>query len=180
MIKPPSGPTTVRPAREADLEAVSRISVAAYERAGQLEPGSTYRATLADAHGRHRDAIVLVAERDTHVVGTVTICPSGSTYREIGRERELEFRFLAVDPEHWGSGIADCLITACEDEARRIGAEALTICVRDNNSGAVAMYAARGFARVPERDWSPLPGVDLMALTRAVPAVESETSPIRG
>ncbi|HAN71645.1 MAG TPA: GNAT family N-acetyltransferase [Actinobacteria bacterium] len=162
--------TSVRSAREADLDAISRISVAAYERAGQLEPGSAYRAVLADADGRYRNATLLVAQRGEQVVGTVTICPGGSPYAEIGRENEVEFRFLAVDPDHWGAGVADCLIAACEDQARRIGAQALTICVRDNNTGAAAMYAARGFVRVPERDWSPLPGVDLMALTRVVPS----------
>jgi hypothetical protein len=32
------------------------------------------------------------------------------------------------------------------------------------------MYERMGFTRVPERDWTPRPGVDLLALTRAVPA----------
>lgn len=168
MSQTPPRPIVVRPAGEADVAEVARISVAAYDKAGQLEPGSAYRSTLADAAGRLSGALLLVAEDDDQIVGTVTICTPGSTYAEIGMEGELEFRFLAVDPDHWGRGVADSLIAACETHARRIGAAALTICVRDTNLGAAAMYAARDFIRVPERDWAPLPGVDLLALTRAV------------
>ena len=160
---------TVRDAREADLPAVSRISVAAYETAGQLEPGSTYGQTLADAHGRFRTGQVLVAERSGEVVGTVTICLPGTSLAEISGPGELEFRFLAVDPAAWGTGVADALVLACEEQARVTGATSLAICVRDTNTGAAAMYAKRGFMRVPERDWSPMPGVDLLALTRPVP-----------
>ena len=68
----------------------------------------------------------------------------------------------------WGSGVADALVLACEEQARITGAASLAICVRDNNTGAAAMYAKRGFVRAPERDWSPMPGTDLLALTRPV------------
>jgi ribosomal protein S18 acetylase RimI-like enzyme len=40
--------------------------------------------------------------------------------------------------------------------------------VRDTNTGAAAMYERMGFTRVPERDWSPREGVDLLALTRPI------------
>jgi len=161
-------PVLVRAARADDLPAVSRISVAAYEAAGQLEPGSRYREVLADAQTRFRDGHLLVAERSGEVIGTVTICLPGTDLAEIGGPGELEFRFLAVDPTAWGSGVADALVLACEEQARITGASALAICVRDNNTGAAAMYAKRGFIRAPERDWSPVPGTDLLALTRPV------------
>lgn len=160
---------TVRIAHEHDLQAVSRISVAAYDAAGQLEPGSSYREVLADAQARLRAGHLLVAERSGEVVGTVTICLPGTDLAEIGGPGEVEFRFLAVDPAAWGTGVADALVLACEEHARRTGATSLAICVRDSNTGAAAMYAKRGFTRVPERDWSPVPGTDLLALTRPVP-----------
>lgn len=159
---------SVRPATFDDLADVSQISVAAYEAAGQLEQDSDYRAVLADAASRLHEGILLVAEQLGTVVGTVTICVPGTSLAEICRPGELEFRFLAVDPAYWGQGVADALVLACEDHARRTQAAHLAICVRDNNTGAAAMYARRGFARVPERDWSPLPGVDLLVLTRPV------------
>jgi ribosomal protein S18 acetylase RimI-like enzyme len=158
----------IRPATDSELDRVGDICLAAYDAAGQLEPGSPYAQTLLDARARAAAGIVLVAERDGVVVGTTTICPTGSEFSEIGGPDELEFRFLAVDPEAWRTGVADALVAACEQHARDTGAHVLAICVRDTNTGAAEMYERRGFTRVPERDWSPREGVDLLALTRPV------------
>jgi GNAT superfamily N-acetyltransferase len=158
----------VRPAHDGDLDVAGRICVAAYDAAGQLEPGSPYVDTLQDTRSRTVDSILLVAERGGRVIGTVTICSPGSASREIGRDDEVEFRFLAVDPDAWGSGVARALVAACDEHARSVGARALAICVRDTNAGAAAMYERMGFERIPDRDWSPRPGVDLLALTRPV------------
>ncbi len=160
----------VRPATSADLEEAGRIAVDAYEAAGQLDDGphQGYGLVLGDTASRMRDAHLLVAERDGLIVGTVTICPPGSSVAEIGRAGEVEFRFLAVDPVAWRSGVADALIEACDDHARATGAQSLTISVRDINHGARALYEKRGFTRVPDRDWSPVPNVDLQVLTRPV------------
>ena len=163
---------TVRPATSADLAEAGRICVTAYDAAGQLDDGphQGYGTVLADTASRMEDAHLLVAERDGAIVGTVTICPLGSAVAEIGREGEVEFRFLAVDPAAWRTGVADALIEACDEHARATGAHALTISVRDINHGARALYEKRGFVRVPERDWSPVPTVDLYVLTRPVSA----------
>lgn len=160
--------TVVRVARDEDYDAVGELCVEAYDAAHQLEPGSPYAATLVDARGRASDSLVLVAERDGQLVGTVTICLPGSESREIGRDDEVEFRFLAVAPSAQRTGVADSLMAAIEEHAVEVGARRLAICVRDTNTGAAAMYERRGFVRVPERDWSPRPGVDLLALTREV------------
>ena len=158
----------VRDAREDDFERAGDICVAAYDAAGQLEPGSPYVQDLRATAERARDGILLVAERAGEVVGTATICTPGSSFREIGREDEVEFRFLAVAPEAQGTGVAAALIAAIEQHARDAGAARLAICVRDTNTGAAAMYARMGFSREPHRDWSPRPGVDLLALSRPV------------
>lgn len=160
--------TVIRPARDEDFATVGQLCVEAYDAASQLEPRSPYAATLVDARGRAADSIVLVAERDGDLVGTVTICLPGSESREIGQDGEVEFRFLAVAPSAWRTGVADALVRAVEEHAIEVGAARLAICVRDTNTGAAAMYERRGFTRVPERDWSPRPGVDLLALTREV------------
>jgi ribosomal protein S18 acetylase RimI-like enzyme len=167
---PMSSDLVIRPAREADLEAVGAICVAAYDAAGQLEPGSPYASTLSDARARMEDGLLLVAERDGVVVGTATITPPGSEFREIGRDDEVEFRFLAVAPSAWRTGVGNALVAACEQHAQQTGATAMAICVRDTNTSAAAMYERMGFTRIPERDWTPRPGVDLLALTRPVPA----------
>jgi ribosomal protein S18 acetylase RimI-like enzyme len=160
--------TLVRPAAPEDLAIAGEICVEAYDLAGQLEPGSPYASTLRDTSSRAEDSLLLVAVRDNVVIGTVTICSPGSASREIGRDDEVEFRFLAVAPSAWRTGVAEALVAACEEHARETGASALAICVRDTNTSAAAMYGRMGFTRVPERDWTPRPGVDLLALTRPV------------
>lgn len=163
-----TSPIAVRPAAQADLERAADICVEAYDAAGQLEPGSPYVATLRDTPGRMAEAILLVAERDGVVVGTVTICPIGSPFAEIASEGEVEFRFLAVAPSAQGTGVGSALIAAVEQHARSTRARSLAICVRDTNTDAAAMYERMGFTRVPHRDWTPRPGVDLLALERPV------------
>lgn len=156
----------VRPATGADLDSVGRITVEAYVAAGQLEegPDGAYGRVLADALARYRDAIVLVATVADVVVGTVTITQEGSPFREVGRDGEVEFRFLAVEPSAWGRGVAAALVEACLAHARESNATRVVICVRDNNEAAMTMYTKYGFTRAPERDWKPVPGVNLLAL----------------
>lgn len=158
----------VRPARVDELATVGDLCVLAYTAAGQLEPGSPYASTLRDAESRAADSIVLVAERGGRIVGSTTICPFGTSQAEVGGPDEVEFRFLAVLPSEWRTGVADALVAACEEHAREVGAQALAICVRDTNTEARAMYERRGFIRRPDRDWTPRPGVALLALTRPV------------
>ena len=149
---------------------MGRICVEAYQRAGQLEdgPNGGYGLVLADAEARYRDALVLVAVCNDEVVGTVTITPEGSPFREIGQDGEVEFRFLAVAPSAWGSGVGTALIEACHVHAREVGSHRMAICVRDNNASAMAMYRKHGFARQPERDWQPVPEVTLLALQKVL------------
>jgi ribosomal protein S18 acetylase RimI-like enzyme len=165
-----SGPDVlvVRPAHPAEWPRAAALCVAAYEAAGQLDPGSTYHRVLADVPGRALDSLVLVAVRDGEIVGTVTICSPGSTSREIGGPDEVEFRFLAVDPSAWRSGVGEALVAAVEEHARAEGARALAICVRDTNTAAARLYERLGFVREPSRDWMPLPDVRLLALLRPV------------
>lgn len=162
-------PITIREATDADLAPAADICVAAYDAAGQLEPGSPYVADLRATAARARDGILLIAEREGRIVGTATICPPGSAFREVARDGEVEFRFLAVDPQAQGTGVAAALIRAVEQHARDTGCSRLAICVRDTNTGAAAMYERMGFQREPSRDWTPRAGIDLLALTRGVP-----------
>jgi ribosomal protein S18 acetylase RimI-like enzyme len=161
-------PVHVRPATPDDLEDVAGIAVDAYLAAHQLDdgPDGAYGRVLGDAAARMREAVLLVAVRQDSIVGTVTICAEGSPFREIGQDGEVEFRFLAVAPSAWGSGVGTALIDACENHAREVGASRLAICVRDTNEGAMAMYLKHGFTRIPERDWCPVPGVALLALRK--------------
>ena len=163
-------PVLVRPATPEDLEVVGRITVDAYVAAHQLEDGphGAYGRVLGDAASRLHEAVLLVAVRRGAIEGTVTICPEGSRFREIAHEGEVEFRFLAVAPSAWGGGVGSARIDACHAYAQEVGSQRMAICVRDTNEGAMAMYLKHGFTRIPERDWQPVPGVELLALEKAL------------
>ena len=163
-----TNPVVVRRATVDDLSAAARIGVEAYVGAGQLDdgPDGFYGTVLADTGSRESDALLLVAVRQSQVVGTVTICPPASPFRGIGRDGEVEFRFLAVAPEAWGYGVGNALVAACEAHARSTGSNRLVICVRDINAAAMTLYERHGFQRLPERDWHPVPEVALLAFEK--------------
>ena len=160
----------VRPATHDDLDVVGRLCVDAYIEAGQLDDDSShgYSRVLSDARARFRDAVLLVAARGDDVVGTVTICPPGSPFREIAGEGEMEFRFLAVAPAAWGGGVGVALVECCRAYARDAGVAQLVIGVRDTNVSAMALYERCGFTRTPTRDFEPVPGVRLLGFRRPV------------
>lgn len=160
----------IRVAAPSEYEFIGALGVAAYSAGGHLDPADEYAATLLDAQARARSAELLVAVRDGEIVGTVTICPVGTEFSEIGRDEESEFRFLAVAPSAWRSGVGEALVDAIEERAVERGARAHAICVIDKNAGAHRFYERLGFTRLPERDWAPRAGVFLQAYTRAVPA----------
>lgn len=124
----------------------------------------TYADVLRDVEGRVRSAQVLVAvDDDGTVLGTVTNVPDGGPYAELAGETESEFRMLAVDPAYRGRGAGTALAQACLDEARRRGRERVVLSSRTWMTAAHRVYERLGFVRAPERDWTPVPGVDLIS-----------------
>jgi ribosomal protein S18 acetylase RimI-like enzyme len=155
---------TVRRAEPAEFEAVGRILVEAYGRDGQLNENG-YAEELADVATRAAVAEVLVAaDASGTLLGTVTFTRSGTPLAELSGPGEAEFRMLAVAPAAWGRGIGAKLAEACIDRARELGVSAIVISTRDFAITAQAIYEKLGFVRRPERDWAPLPGVNLLAL----------------
>lgn len=145
--------------------------MAAYRADGQMTPGHPYEATLADAGARAAGGELLVAEDGAtgEVVGSVLFVLPGSGYAELSGPGEAEFRMLAVDPAAQGRGVGEALVRACLARAADLGCTAIMISTRDLAEAAHRLYARLGFVRVPERDWSPLPGVNLLALRLPVP-----------
>ena len=56
-----------------------------------------------------------MAADDDRVLGSVTFCPAGSTWREIAWDDEGEFRMLAVAADARGRGVGEALVRACLD-----------------------------------------------------------------
>jgi ribosomal protein S18 acetylase RimI-like enzyme len=153
---------TIRPAEPAEYAAIGALTVAAYEASGQLEPWEDYASVLADTAGRATDSTVLVAVEDGRIFGAVTYCRPGASYAEISRDGEAEFRMLAVDPELRGRRIGELLTGACLRQAREDACAAVVLSTKRSNVAAHRLYERMGFVRVPDRDWSPVPGVDLV------------------
>jgi len=152
----------VRRAEAADLPAVGAVTVAAYAEFTE-GPDDRYVARLADAAARQREAELWVAERDGEVLGTVTLAPEGSPWREVAEPGEGEFRMLAVAPTARRQGVGEALTRLAVDRFRDLGAPAVVLSSLAEMTAAHRVYGRLGFVRVPERDWSPLPHVHLVA-----------------
>jgi len=145
------------------LAAAGDLTAAAYQADGFV--GDDYVETLRDATTRDREAEVWVATDDAGaLLGCVTYCPPGSPWREIAvDDSEGEFRMLAVAPTARRRGVARLLVQQCIERSRALGQHRLVLCSERRMSSAHRLYDSFGFARTPERDWSPVHGVDLLA-----------------
>jgi GNAT superfamily N-acetyltransferase len=157
----------VRPAREHELDAVGEITLEAYRADGYFEEqsvGDGYADELADAGERARAAELLVAvDAEDRLLGTVTVVRAGSPFAEVSREGELEFRMLAVAVSARRRGVGEALIRAVADRARTLRLRRVVMCSWDRMTSVHRLYDRLGFRRLPERDWQPSPGVQLIA-----------------
>lgn len=156
----------IRPAEPREYDLVGDLTVRAYVADELSSVESDYVNLLQDAASRAEKAELWVAvDEDDRVLGTVTLSPAGSPYREISRDGEGEFRMLAVDPQARGRGVGEALARWCIERSRDLGDERMVLCTQKENATAIRLYARLGFVRLPERDWSPVRGVDLVAYT---------------
>jgi ribosomal protein S18 acetylase RimI-like enzyme len=70
---------------------------------------------------------------------------------------------LAVDPAAQGRGVGAALVQHVLDESRRRGKHGVVCSSQRDMRAAHRIYDRLGFHRVPERDWSPMPTVELLA-----------------
>jgi GNAT superfamily N-acetyltransferase len=155
----------LRRAQARDHAAIGEVTVAAYSGLSEADEAG-YRDKLRDAEARDREAelwVATVSDTDDTVLGTVTVCHDGSPWREIARGDEGEFRMLAVAPEAQGRGVGAALVELCINRFREVGAPGIVLSTLPAMHAAHRLYERHGFVRAPERDWSPVPRVDLVA-----------------
>jgi ribosomal protein S18 acetylase RimI-like enzyme len=157
--------TDIRLALPAEYDEVGELTAEAYAVDGFIPAGSDYGLTLRNAADRAAKAELWVAADGTDLLGTVTFCVPGSVYGEIGRDGEGEFRMLGVSAKARGRGIGTALSVHCVDRSRALGYHRVVLSSASYMTTAHRMYERLGFARLPERDWSPRPGVDLYAFS---------------
>jgi ribosomal protein S18 acetylase RimI-like enzyme len=170
----------IRDARPHEFDEVGDVRLTAYRADGFLSPQSTYASTLralgADGFGQ-----VLVALDEPSVapgqanrnrqpdpgrgriLGTVMLQGWQEGDGILAGPEEAEIRALAVVPEARGAGLGRTLLAAAMDRAAADGVQRLMLLTQPGMKAAHHLYEEAGFSRVPERDWSPEPGLMLLA-----------------
>ena len=156
-------PLDIRHAAPEEFPAVADLCVAAY--APFLVGAHHYVGALRDVARRAAAAELLVAADDGRVLGTVTYVPDGGPLGEIAGPGEAEFRMLAVDPAAQGRGVGMALVRRILDDSRARGHDGVVCSSLPQMRAAHRVYERLGFRRAPERDWSPVPGIDLISFT---------------
>ncbi|MEU4671163.1 GNAT family N-acetyltransferase [Amycolatopsis sp. NPDC023774] len=157
------GDVEIRPPRSEELAAVGELTVEAYRLDGLLSDEVGYESELRDVAHRAEHAELLVAVDGAAVLGTVAVVRPGTSYAEISREGELEFRMLAVAGSARGRGIGEALTRAVLERARQLGLGKVVLSSLDRMRTAHRLYERIGFRRLPERDWNPFPNITLIA-----------------
>jgi len=156
---------TIRAAGPGDYDRLGELTAAAYLDDGLLDFGADdpYIAVLRDVARRAAHADVLVAVDETgDVLGGVAFVAGPGQFADIARAGEAEFRTLAVAPAGRGRGVGTALVTECIDRARGLGRDRVVLSTQPLMHSAHRIYERFGFARVPERDWSPVADLTLL------------------
>lgn len=91
-----------------------------------------------------------------------------------------ELQRIAVDPAHRRAGHASQLLAAVVGTAREGGADRLLLEVREDNAGALAFYAARGFVEVDRRRRYYRDGATAIVLLRALDEADLDEAGVSG
>lgn len=147
----------VREAGPADDAAVGEILVAGYltryaQKMPEVVVTERRKAELRDVATKRKEALVLVAELDGKVVGTVAVWRPGAAGTEAWLPEACDLRHLAVDPALQGRGLSKPLLDEAERRAREMGAKHVCLHVRRGNKGVAKLYMGRGYIRAPEGD----------------------------
>jgi [ribosomal protein S18]-alanine N-acetyltransferase len=127
----------IRSATRADVDAIARLEQE------NLGDDAWSRALVEEGVAGELPTVrYLVAEGGEDVVGHAVV----SVVADIS-----ELQRIAVDPLHRRDGLATQLLDEVIVLARDEGADRLLLEVREDNSGAIAFYAARGFAEIDRR-----------------------------
>lgn len=154
----------IREALPEEWPEIGELCVDAYTRGSGFPAGTDgYVHVLRDVEARAPHGTVLVAFAQGRLVGTVTVLESGTRLAEVARDDEMEFRFMAVAPDAWRSGVGRTLVEAV---IARAADRPVACCVIEGNDSAAALYESLGFQREPDRDRTPSPAVHLRAFVR--------------
>jgi ribosomal protein S18 acetylase RimI-like enzyme len=75
---------------------------------------------------------------------------------------------LAVAHDARGLGVGAALVQHVVNRARELELDGLAMSTQPTMLSAHRIYQRLGFERTPERDWSPVPGVELLTYRLAL------------
>ena len=154
----------IRDAHQDELPEVGELRLAAYRTGGFLSPDSTYAPRLREL-GADGSGLVLVAVDGEagRLLGTVMLQRWPNAGQVVAGPDEAEIRALAVWPAAQRGGVGRALLAAVIDRAVREGVRHLVLMTQPDMKTAHRLYEEAGFIRLPDRDWSPEPGIMLLA-----------------
>ena len=161
---------------------VGEVRVAAYVADGSLSAESSYASTLRELGADGNDLVLVAlltdeerspgsadgpegadgADRGGRVVGTIMLQTWPNGGQVVSGPQEAEIRALAVSPEVRGRGVGAELLRRLTERAAEMGIRELVLCTLPEMRAARRLYERAGFVRRPERDWSPVPGTELL------------------
>jgi ribosomal protein S18 acetylase RimI-like enzyme len=156
----------VRPVEAGELAAVAELTASACMGEGYSPDGEP---ALRDVASRVATATVLVAVRDSQVVGAVTVATRPGPWAERAVRGEAVVRMLATAPQARRAGVGEALVRSAVEVARADRCAIVRLSAQDDMVGAHRLYQRVGFIRTPSLDWSPVPG--LLLRTFALPLV---------
>jgi ribosomal protein S18 acetylase RimI-like enzyme len=145
----------VRPAAPGDLSAIGRLGALLVRLHHEFDPERFIAATPRTEQGyasflgeqlQEPDVIVLVAERQGHVVGYAYARVDGYDYMSL-RGPAGVFHDIVVDPAHRGQGIGRVLLDTAIAALTARGAPRVVLSTAERNEPAQRLFASAGFRR---------------------------------
>jgi ribosomal protein S18 acetylase RimI-like enzyme len=97
------------------------------------------------------------------IAGTIMLVTWPLAGELVGGPDEAEIRALAVAPGVQNGGVGTGLLLTALNWAELAGARRVVLSTLPEMRAAHRLYERNGFRRLPDRDWSPRPGVQLLA-----------------
>ena len=154
-VRPTTAPF-VRDAVPADYPAMREVVTAAYRQYADLiarDVFSPYLADLLDLDTHARHGHLIVVEADGRIRGFGAFYPDASAQGLGWPPGWASGRALAVHPDARGHGVARAMLATCERLALAAGAPVFAFHTASFMTGAIALYEALGYRRVPEFDF---------------------------
>ncbi len=168
----------MRRAVPGDLDAVAGL-----EREGLGDDAWSEALVAAGLAGDLPTVVYLVAQDGSEVVGhaVVSLPLPATAAADPGLDPDpdtdpdpAELQRIAVAADRRRGGLASALLEAVAALAREAGAERLLLEVREDNAGARAFYAARGFGEIARRSRYYRDGTAAVVLERALVGPETK------